>query len=720
MIKRFLHIVLAVFFLVSGMDASCRNGAKLYSIGSNAAWNSTLTWSLTATGPACGLIPQSDDTLIVNSPVILNDDFELAMSGRIEINPAGWLKGSAYAITLSGNSSLFCDGTIQLSALTVSNNASLSVSPRGKLTVENTCSVQAVTPILIEGSLTVNGNLDCGNSQSGASSILGTGWVNAGTFSGQGSIMQLQPAGNIPSGSVLTEHTWKGSAGSNWEDASNWSASEIPGPGSNVAVLPSVYQPAIAGNAYCRDLRLSPGSRLEVDPHGVLNVTGNLLIPEDAELLLHNTALSYASLITSGTVTGKIKSEIQVPGNSPILVSSPLTDALTGTFINMYLRDYSESTSSWGNYIVPTDILLQPMKGYELLSPYPATRIFEGTPLQGEVSQPVYSDHEGWNLLGNPFPSYIDWQSDDQSVHGWQRNNLSRAIYFPDPNGSGNYAVYVSGSDPVSVNHGSQYIPPMQGFFVRTRNQDGNSGSGVVKVNANARTAVSEEMDYALSNVALKFKIEGGGYSDETVIRFNPESGFEVDDDFDAYKLESSSDAPSLFSVIGDGTRLAVNTMPSLSSSLEIPMGVTCKSQQQLKLSVNGNTNFEYRYPLILEDRATGTFIDIRKDSVYVFDHSPSMDPLRFLLHFEDATGQEESISSNNTNITLINGIIKVTGESYQQLNVQVFGLDGKKVLEQSGIASPDLLIPFQGYHGVFIVTATTNKTQYARKLCVE
>jgi hypothetical protein len=76
MIKRFLHIVLAVFFLVSGMDASCRNGAKLYSIGSNAAWNSTLTWSLTATGPACGLIPQSDDTLIVNSPVILNDDFE--------------------------------------------------------------------------------------------------------------------------------------------------------------------------------------------------------------------------------------------------------------------------------------------------------------------------------------------------------------------------------------------------------------------------------------------------------------------------------------------------------------------------------------------------------------------------------------------------------------------------------------------------------------------
>jgi hypothetical protein len=119
------------------------------------------------------------------------------------------LKGSAYAITLSGNSSLFCDGTIQLSALTVSNNASLSVSPRGKLTVENTCSVQAVTPILIEGSLTVNGNLDCGNSQSGASSILGTGWVNAGTFSGQGSILQLQPARRFPFRKRSTEHSWK-------------------------------------------------------------------------------------------------------------------------------------------------------------------------------------------------------------------------------------------------------------------------------------------------------------------------------------------------------------------------------------------------------------------------------------------------------------------------------------------------------------------------------
>lgn len=706
----FKYFILLIILTVSGGMVSGRDGMRLYSIGNNTPWTSQASWSLTCSGQPSGFVPQHNDTLLISSAVVLNTDFTLSEHGRIEISSQGNLKGSAFNLTLSGESRFSCSGDCQLNSLNVAGDASVSVGYSGRLKIGNTLSVLSSLHSIVDGNLSIYGNLLCGGTPSPLTGIQGSGVIKGNTYSGTGTIMNISSIGLIPTGSVLSGNNWLGTLDNRWNEPLNWSGNTVPDGSSNTAILAVSNQPVIDGQAFCNDLYLSPGTSLKITPSATLSAGQNLSIPEDAELLLINTLTSHASLIARGNVTGRIKSEIQVMKGMPMFVSAPVKDAQSGVFINMYLREYDEVSSGWGEYIVPTDQELNPMKGYELYSTYGATRIFEGSPIQGEVFQALSSSNDGWNLIGNPFPCYLDWQSGESSSQGWQRNTIANAIYYPDPSGSGNYAVYLPGDDPASINNGSRYIAPMQGFFVKAR-QD-----GIIKVNKNAVASVTENAVSELQHTAIRFRIEGNGYSDEAMVRFDPSSSFGFDDDYDAYKILGTGNAPAVFSTLSDNTQVSVNTMPSPSSALEIPLGINCSSNQELKLSVTGNTLFEYRYPLILEDKVTNKFLDLRNDSIYLFQHSPSMDPMRFVLHFETIAGLQENHVTTPC-IKLSSGYIEVSGTGENECIVDVFCLDGKLVLRESGISAPLLRIPFHGYHGIYLVKLTTKTTSHALKL---
>ena len=67
---------------------------------------------------------------------------------------------------------------------------------------------------------------------------------------------------------------------------------------------------------------------------------------------------------------------------------------------------------------------------------------------------------QGWNCLGNPFSSGLDWDAITKPT------GVDNAIYFTVNN---TLASYVDG---VSNNGATGLIPPMQGFFVKA-NQSG-------------------------------------------------------------------------------------------------------------------------------------------------------------------------------------------------------------------------------------------------------
>jgi len=699
-----ITIVVAFYFVPVSFG---RDGLKLYSIGNSSAWTSLTTWSLSENGTIAGTVPQNNDTVIINSTVIQNIDFAFSGNGVMEISNTGLLRGDNQSLVFAGNSVFKCNGELKIKNLTFNGNSTFLIESNGKTGVKNSFVINSVSNHRVTGKLSVTGILSAGS----LVNIKGNGAIESAQFEGVGSVMSIQPVSSIPDGSLVTEYNWVGSLDNNWNEPMNWSGRTVPGANSNIAVLVSLNNPDITGNAYTNNLYVNSGSSLTVYPNAIIEINGDLAVIGVGKFLLKNTITEKSSLFLNGESTGKIQSEYPVIKGQKNLISSPVEMAFSQTFLNMYLRTYDESASQWGQYIVPTNDPLQVMQGYELYSLTNDTRIFEGTPIQDQKSYVISNSGDGLNLTGNPFTSFIDWENNDNKA--WERNSIASAIYYPDPSGSGNFSVYLpGGDDAVSLNNGSRYIAPMQGFFVKAGKQ------GSLTVNQNSRVRNFSASKSVLKNNAIKFKLRNtSGLTDEVMFRVIENSTFSFDDNLDAIKISGNTDSPSLYLKSDDDTKYAVNTIPSVNSSLDIPMSIQCNTAGQYSISAIGSFDFEYRYPVILEDKELNTFTDLRADSVYTFYHTPAMNSNRFAIHFDPtAAVAEQNVIPSEVAVT--QGEVIITGEDNGIYSAHLYSVDGKLISTSKGNLSEGIsLSTGNKANGICILQLSNGKQTITKKV---
>ena len=691
-------------------DCYGRDGLKLYSQGNNSAWNTAGTWSLTSGGPVSAFVPQANDTIIVQTSVIQNVNILFSESGCLEVVSSGLLRGDNLDLSFTGNSLLISSGEIKSNNLSFEDNASFFLNENAKITVNNSFTNNSLFIHEINGRLIVNGIF----SSSLLTGFTGKGTIKSVEFQGNGSVFSLSQASLIPGGSLVSESNWIGTSNSNWADPINWSANVVPSNNSNISVLSSSHNPIVADFANCGNLYVNQSSVLIVNPGAVIDISGNISVIEGGKLLLKNTISVKSSLLFDGDVSGKIQVEYPVVAGKNALISSPVSNAVTGTFLNMYLRSYDETASQWGEYIVPTEDEIVSMQGYELFSVYNETRIFEGTPINVSKSFAISNEGNGLNLTGNPFPSYIDWENNENGA--WQRSSIASAIYYPDPSGSGNFAVYMpGGDDAVSINNGSRYISPMQGFFVKA------SQKGALMINEKSCVRNITDSKTALKNNSVKFKLtDSDGMSDEVMFRVIANSSFGFDDNLDAIKFEGSATSNSLFFGSDDDIRYALNTIPTVNSSLEIPLYITCVKSGMFSVSAAGAFNFEYRYPVILEDTELGLFIDLRADSVYSFYHTTEMNSNRFKIHFnstQDVDQQGDGVSE----VVVYPGEVRINGTENDIYTAKLYTTDGKMISSAKGILSEGIILSTGNTiaSGICILQLTNGRSKMTKKIFV-
>ncbi len=692
------------FYFVS--DSFGRDGLKLFSIGSSSAWSSVATWSLSENGPMAGLVPQNNDTVVINNTVIQNIDFSFSGVGMLVVSSSGLLRGDNQSLSFIGNSVLKCNGELKINNLKLNGNSSFLVESNGNVLVKNSFITNSVSDISVSGKLTVTGNLSIAPS----SSIKGNGVIVSAHYDGSGSVLGISTTSSIPDGSLVTEYNWVGTIDSNWNNPLNWAGKVVPGNNSNVAVVSSLNDPDITGSTKANNFYVNSGSSITVYPNAVVEINGNLSVIGVGNFLLKNTINEKSSLVLNGDVTGKIQSEYQVLKEQENLISSPVEMALSQTFINMYLRTYDESSSQWGKYITPTNDPLQVMQGYELYSLSSDTRIFEGTPIHDQKTFVISNSGNGLNLTGNPFTSFIDWENTNNNA--WQRNSIASAIYYPDPSGSGNFSVYLpGGNDAVSLNNGSRYIAPMQGFFVKA----GREGS--LTVNTSSRVSTLSKSKLVVKNNSIKFKLsDSEGPKDEVMLRVMDNSTSNFDEQLDAVKIQGTSGAPSLFLQSDDyDVKYAVNTVPSVNSSLISPLNITCTKAGQFSISAVGATDFEYRYPVILEDRELNSFIDLRADSVYSFYHTPEMNSNRFVIHFMTTSAVNEKVV-DPSEVTVTPGQVVISGNDNEVYNATLYSVDGKLIGRSKGTLSSGISLSTGNQAAGICILHLTNGTQNITK----
>ncbi len=244
---------------------------------------------------------------------------------------------------------------------------------------------------------------------------------------------------------------------------------------------------------------------------------------------------------------------------------------------------------------------------------------------------PGWDKFDGWNLIGNPFVSAIDWDA----IPSGNKTNIENYVYYYD-DAQDKYLCY-GGNPPfdnngVSINGGTQYIPAGQSVMVKAS----SSANFIIPANTRVHSsqAFYKKNTKDVSPNFLKFRIEKDNYFDETIIRAFEGATNEHDAKYDAHKMfVANNDKPQIFTSINAGNSLyAVNSIPIITNNKVIPVS--------LRIGIAGNytirfteNSFENMH-IWLEDVALNETLNLLNNSSYTFSQSAEVNKGRFFVHF--------------------------------------------------------------------------------------
>jgi len=497
---------------------------------------------------------------------------------------------------------------------------------------------------------------------------------------------------------------WTGQISSNWNEPKNWYYQEIPNRNTDVTITASTpYEPILATDATCGKLHINMNARLTLAPEGSLTAQGNF--ENSGELIILSDENSTGSFIDNGSISGNGVAKVQqyISGGAWHIISTPL-ESENLSFNGLYIREFVERSNSF-RYL-ESGSALQPAKGYSIWSNDNRTLEFEGELHTGNMRAGISATSRGWNMLGNPYPSSIDWKAEE----GWHRNDLSPTIYYWNAN-AGNYAAYNRILDE-GINGGTRYIPPVQGFFVKAYSPGMLVMDNRVRAHALQAFYRDDRSDY---RVRLRLQLSDNQSFDESLILFYPQSTVDFDAELDAEKLLVSNKKPQLYSRI-HGKKLSINVLPELDSDLTIPLGFSAQAGKY-KISLKEQVNFAGE--LYLEDKLNGVWTDLL-NKTYDFE-SETGSSERFAIHFKKGTTAENTLLNDKIKVYAENSTVYVqaTG-SGSDGNIAIYNLTGKLIAQGKYQVGKLHKINLRVPSGIYFVKIQTVDKQVVRKVFVK
>ncbi|HYG20207.1 MAG TPA: T9SS type A sorting domain-containing protein [Ohtaekwangia sp.] len=211
--------------------------------------------------------------------------------------------------------------------------------------------------------------------------------------------------------------------------------------------------------------------------------------------------------------------------------------------------------------------------------------------------------NDGWNLVGNPFPSAIDWNAST----GWTKANLENIIYVPD-NGSASALQYASWNGVTGTNGGSRYIATGQAFWVKAN----GVGTPLLQVNENVKAPGAQATffrEMKLENI-LRITMANATTRDETVIHFRDDATNTFDGHADARKMYNGTF--NIATILPDGVNLAINSMSGFSCDATVPLNIYYASNGSYRLEFSEYESFSDHAVITLSDKFTGNKHNVR------------------------------------------------------------------------------------------------------------
>ncbi|MCE1201892.1 MAG: T9SS type A sorting domain-containing protein [Bacteroidia bacterium] len=378
---------------------------------------------------------------------------------------------------------------------------------------------------------------------------------------------------------------------------------------------------------------------------------------------------------------------------------------------------WDEVTSTWLNQRIAGNNITSfvPAKGYLVsFQETDPTKHFSGELNTGSVSISLTKtgsgDYSGTNLVGNPYPSSIDWKA----ASGWSRSILkdddagegvgyTMYIYNPSAN---NYGAYISNSSSDEGTHGvTRYIPPMQGFFVVASSAGSFGMDNNVRVHNNAGNFLKNKG--AEPNI-IRASVTGTNVgSDEVMIEFGNKQG-------GAPKWNSMvATAPSLW-VSKNDKRYSIYFHHNNQQTESLPVSFKAGANGQYTLS------FEFAqgqyHTLRLQDLKTNTIHDLLAANSYAFSATTSDDPNRFLLVLGTVGVDENPADQAQLQAYMANGLLWVNNPA-ENSQLAVFDLSGRMLVQQQLRSKGLQQLSLNLQKGAYILRLTEGNSSLSTKV---
>jgi len=509
---------------------------------------------------------------------------------------------------------------------------------------------------------------------------------------------------------------WTGNNSTDWSDNDNWAYLKTPNRMTDVEIPDS---PEGGVFPETNSLLLAEANNLVIDTNAQLTIPAGKRLNVNTKLTNYGgvnglnikaDATGVASLMHhSENVAATVESYISQ--DQWHMISAPINNALAGIFTDFYMYRFDETDYSW-HYITDINTDLTEGLGFFIWSKSTSTGNttveYSGTLNSGDLtinglsytaSQP--NDKRGWNMLGNPYPSATQWNTN------WIRTNVDPVAYIYD---GANYLTW--NAETQTGTHPNGDIAIGQGFWVKA-----NASGASVTIPQSERKHSTQQFYKNTTENQIRITLTGNGYQDKTMIIFDEKASNDFDNQYDAWKIPGIADAPQLYSYF-NGNKLTVNALNLTMDELIIPVYFEAGKNGVFTLNANDISTFSSYQKVYLKDLKENITIDLKEINTYSFKANVTDNANRFELYFTKNALSNEEIETSSIHIFSFENHIYTSNPLNIKGELIIYDLTGREMY-RSRIDSDDE-ISFDVPAGYYIVEFYNSSIVERQKLYIK
>jgi len=565
-----------------------------------------------------------------------------------------------------------------------------------------------------------------------------------------------------------TSITFNNSSGNNqWSTASNWSSGSVPISSSNIRIPTGLTVEVgasgsgTATSAYTNNLIIDSDGGITIAKNSNLTLSGDFT--NNGTVTLNSDSTNFSSIIISGTVSDGSNITYNryvnaVGTNGWDLIGSPVDAVSIYTFVSnntsgtatlatngsaYAVGEYDNATDTWTNYTTDTAGVDEAAgnfdigKGYQMASVDGGTELlkFTGAPVSTTQTQEIINNDAAnsgtgrrWNLVANPFPSYINGNDDAHSTNNFLTVNASKmdspyvAIYGYDADGSG-YTAY---NHTYNINTAIR-IAPGQAFMVASNStsSDNVSFTPAMRTVQGGDDFISGRIINPTSSEFLLKLYQEEILIDNTRFYFDNDLTLGLDPGYDAGHFNQDASLISRLVEEDEGVGFAINAMGSEAlSGVSIPLEVNQQSNVPFRISLEDST-IASDVEVQLEDRLLET-LTLLNDEDFTLTAVEDLSGIgRFYLHLGNVTLGEDSFANSFASIykEINDDYITIEGlPNSSKNNVSIYNLLGQLVANKSLNANQTKqTVSTKGFpSGIYLVELHSGRSVVTKKIIVK